>query len=385
MKAKRRKRPQRPRAKAANATPRNGWFRSLSKGVKWLVAAVITAGALATAIGGIVALWPDPPSPVEELRAEISSVTVDAPVTLDEYQARREAESDAGEKSSAPAPRRPAPRASLAAVTLPRSPVETAPGVAPTRSPSITTPPATTAPITTAPITTAPATTAPPTTTPPAATTTPAPPTTAPPVMTTPTTTDPEDDDEGLVVKVRLGDQARTRMHEGVRQALESPGVDQTDIGDACSTDLTDPDCGLSSLGVSLRLVGKDGTSAPDPDPLLAEQLTKILTGIRTESLPSGQSQPVGVTVNYKITLTGFRGRIAVVRWALHSRAGTVPRPWLGSQVASRLKAEAENDTATPQIWVPLLPKDEGPFFVRLEVFNDLGERLDFRDTPDFR
>ena len=162
--------------------------------------------------------------------------------------------------------------------------------------------------------------------------------------------------------------------------------MDQTDIGEACSTDLTDPDCGLSSLGVSLRLVGADGTSAPEPDPVLAEQLTKILTGIRTELLPSGQEQPVGVTVNYKVTLTGFRGRIAVVRWALYSRAGRkIPHPWLKSQVASRLKGEAERDTATPQIWVPL-PKGEGPFFVRLEVFDDeVGDRLAFIDTADFR
>ena len=175
-------------------------------------------------------------------------------------------------------------------------------------------------------------------------------------------------------------------MNEGVRRALRSPRVEQTDIGAACSTDLTDPDCGLSSLGVSLRLVGADGKSAPEPDPVLAEQLTKILTGIRTEPLPSGQTQPVGMTVNYKITLTGFRGRIAVVRWGLHRRTGgKVPPPWLKSQVASRLKGEAEKDTATPQIWVPLLPKDKGSFFIRLEVFNELGERLDFKDTPDFR
>ena len=372
--------PRRPNEKAADGTHRSGWFWSLSNGVKWLVAAVITAGALATAIGAIAALWPDPPTPIDELRAEISSVTVDAPVTLEEYQIRREAESAAGdgEKSSAPASPPPVPSAFLAAVTLPRAPVETAPVVAPTRGPRITTPPTTTAPTTT--------TTEPPITTPPSTTTAPAPTTTTPPAPTRPGETDPEDDGEGIVVKVRLGEEARARMNEGVRRALRSPRVEQTEIGEACSTDLTDPDCGLSSLGVSLRLVGADGESAPEPDPLLAEQLTKILTGIRTESLPSGQAQPVGMTVNYKITLTGFRGRIAVVRWGLHRRTGgKIPPPWLKSQVASRLKGEAETDTATPQIWVPLLPKDEGSFFIRLEVFNELGERLDFKDTPDFR
>jgi hypothetical protein len=366
-----------------NAFGTSGWFSSLNSGVKWSVAAVITAGTLASAIGAIAALWPDPPSPIDELRAEISSATVDSPVTLEEYKVSREAESEAGEKSSAPASLRPAPSAFLAAVTLPRSPVDTAPAVAPTRVLPTATEPTTTEPTTTAPATTAPPT--PPLTTLPSSTTTPPPPTTGPPITTTPATTGPEDDGEGIVVKVRLDEQARARMHDGVRRALRSPRVDQTDIGEACSTDLTDPDCGLSSLGVSLRLVGADGTSAPEPGPVLAEQLTNILTGIRTESLPSGKAQPVGVTVNYKITLTGFRGRIAVVRWALHSRAGKVPLPWLGSQVAARLKGEAETDTATPQVWVPLLPKDEGPFFVRLEVFNELGDRLDFRDTPDFR
>ena len=274
MSRKPRKRPQRPHAKVPDGTPRSGWFSSLSKGVKWFVAAVLTAGALATAVGAIVALWPDPPSPISELGAEISGVTVDPPITLEEYKVRREADSEAGEKSGAPALRRPAPPAFLAAVTLPRSPVNTGPVIATTPTRATTAPTTTTTPPPTT-TTTPPPTTAPPPTT----STTPPTTTTTPPTTTTPTTTGAEDDGEDIVVKVRLSDEARARMNEGVRRALRTPGVDQTDIGEACSTDLTDPDCGLSSLGVSLRLVGADGTSAPEPDPVLAEQLTKILPG----------------------------------------------------------------------------------------------------------
>ena len=133
------KRLRRSPAKAPDDTSRNGWFSSLSKGVKLLVAAVITVGAVASAIGAIVALWPDPPEPISELGAEIVSVTVDQPaVTLDEYRATQVTESDEGEKSGAPASNR-AREAFLAAVTLPQqSPVDTAPatGAKPTTTPA---------------------------------------------------------------------------------------------------------------------------------------------------------------------------------------------------------------------------------------------------------
>jgi hypothetical protein len=88
------------RERVQEGTPRRAWFSSLSRGVKWLVAAVITAGAVATAIGAIAALWPDSRESAAELRAEISEVTVDRNVTLGAYTARQ----DEPKGSSAPTP-----------------------------------------------------------------------------------------------------------------------------------------------------------------------------------------------------------------------------------------------------------------------------------------
>src|SRR6188768_2030319 len=61
------------------------WFSSLSSGMKWLIGAVITAGAVASAIGSILALRP---GPTPELSAAITKIWVDRNVTLAEYRAR---------------------------------------------------------------------------------------------------------------------------------------------------------------------------------------------------------------------------------------------------------------------------------------------------------
>jgi hypothetical protein len=86
-----------PQDKPGESTNRlRAWFSSLSKGVKWLVGAIVAAGAVATAIGAILALWP---SPAPELGAELSDVKIDKNVTLDQYEAHNQT-------ASAPAPSR---------------------------------------------------------------------------------------------------------------------------------------------------------------------------------------------------------------------------------------------------------------------------------------
>jgi hypothetical protein len=116
----------------------------------------------------------------------------------------------------------------------------------------------------------------------------------------------------------------------------------------------------------------------------VAEQLVKILGGTRTEEVSSGARQPLGVTVNYKISLTGFRGRRVDVRWELHrASGGQLPQNWLKSQRAALLKAEANKDSASPSFWVPL-PKIEGPFFIRLTARDENGVPLDRANTEQF-
>jgi hypothetical protein len=90
--------------------------------------------------------------------------------------------------------------------------------------------------------------------------------------------------------------------------------------------------------------------------------------------------------VNFDVTLTGFRDRRANVRWSLFDArgGGPVPPEWLKGQVALWMEGQAQTDSGSGTFWVPL-PKSEGPFFVRLGVYDEDGDRLDYEDTQSVR
>jgi hypothetical protein len=116
----------------------------------------------------------------------------------------------------------------------------------------------------------------------------------------------------------------------------------------------------------------------------MAEELVEILTGTRTVETDPGVREPIGVTVGYRLSLTGFDGEDVEVRWELYRRGGpSLPHDWLQDQLADRLRAEAEKDSASSYFWIPL-PEEPGPFFVRLSVLDDDGALLDQLDTPSF-
>ena len=87
------------------------WFSSLGDVTQRVVKVVIAAGAVATSIGAIVALWPDPDPPPAVLDASFSEITVDEDIPLGEFKAR-------DEELDGSAARDPA-GAQLAAITLP--------------------------------------------------------------------------------------------------------------------------------------------------------------------------------------------------------------------------------------------------------------------------
>jgi hypothetical protein len=98
----------------------------------------------------------------------------------------------------------------------------------------------------------------------------------------------------------------------------------------------------------------------------------------------SGGQVPVGVTVNYDISLTGFRGRKVTIRWSLRGPGGTVPLKWLKNEPIHWLRGEADKDSASDSFWVPI-PKAKGPFKVRLGIYNGDNVRLDFEDSKRFQ
>ena len=245
--------------------------------MKALVAAVIAAGAVATAIGAILALWPDPAQPVAELRADLTELSVDEHVTLSEYKLRQE-ELDG---SSAPAERQLATFAQ-------------------------------------------------------------------PPTVDTTTTayhgdrddgdgdrdhrhgddrhrdhrdgddrdrdhsdrteTDPAEEGDDIIVAPSLSAEAEERLSESIREALGRPSaLPRPPLEEVCVTGPHKPACGLSSTVTFMKV-------ADDADPAeVADRLVEVLSETRTES-----REAVGVTVNYRISVTGFRNRRVDVRWELH-------------------------------------------------------------------
>jgi ketosteroid isomerase-like protein len=329
------------RAEALEAARREGstlWGR-LSKGVKALVGAVIAMGAVAGAIGAILALWPDP---TPELGAELSDVSVIPNVTLSEYAIRHQ-------EQTAGAPERAT--SSRLATHLPAQ-AESDDETTPTTGPTTTTTP------------------------------------TTPTTTTGPTTTTTTETEEGPILGVEIGEQARAQLQEGLARALGDPAVPQINVGSACEYNLSDSSCGLSTVSVYAQWTDEDGDELPSSPAVVGEHLATLLAGTRTQPAASneGQLEPVGVSVSFNVTLTGFRGHRVDVRWSLYAAEGdiSVPQDWLQDQRALWLEGEANRDSATGEFWVPL-PRVQGPFFIRIGVYDDEGTRLAYADTRRVR
>jgi hypothetical protein len=329
------------------------WFSSLSTGFKWLVGAVITAGAVAAAIGSILALRP---KPTPELGAKITKLSIDRNVTLSEYRASNEQAS-----AFLPEPSRTrdfaADYSTLTKTTTSQSTTgETTTGE--TTTGETTTGETTTGETTTGETTTGETTTG-------------------------ETTTGATTTEHGKVLPL-LSPAARASLNEGLQQALNQPPLAiPIIIGPACSEDPSDPNCGLGSAMAYIGVLNSDGSPASVDSDLVGDHLTELLASSRMQPISGGQV-PVGVTVNYDISLTGFRGRKVTIRWSLRGPGGTVPLKWLKNEPIHWLRGEADKDSASDSFWVPI-PKAKGPFKVRLGIYNGDNVRLDFEDSKRFQ
>jgi hypothetical protein len=310
-------------------------------------------GAVAAAIGAIIALWP---KPTPELSAAITKLSIDQNVTLSEYRAHNMEASALAPTGSTP----PDLAAEFSATTTGGT---TTGG---TTTGGTTTGGSTTGGTTTGGMTTSGTGTG--------GTTTGG--------TTTGGTTTTE---HGKVLPL-LSPQARARLDEGFQRALsQPPGGIPIIIGPACSSNPTGSDCGLGSTTVYMQVLNEDGSPANVDPPKVAGQLAKLLAASRMQLIARGKI-PIGVTVNYNISLTGFRGRRVTVRWSLYSVPGgnPVPASWLRNQPVHWLQGEANKDSASDSFWVPL-PKIRGPFYVRVGVYDDDNVRLDFENSKTFQ
>lgn len=338
-----------------------GWMSTLGKGGRWLAGIVVVA-----LVGALVSILVPRLFGPEELGAELSRVSIQAGMTLDEYAIRQQdTRSAEGERTAA---------AGDGPVTLMISaPAEPERAGRQTRE---ATPPAAAPERVEATTTTTP--------TPPTTPTTPT--TTTPTTPTTPPTTTTGAGDGPLVTR-KLSPAAREALADGVADAIEATPQPIV-ITPGCHDDLLSQSCGLSSLASTMELAA--GTPAIDTvsEENVAHELARVFRGTRTVRSPEDprKRELVGAAVDFKLALTGFRGRTVQVRWSLYSATQRVrvPRAWLRNQRIMLLRGEADRDSASGQFWVPI-PQLRGPFFIRVGVYDGRGGRLDYADTDAFR
>jgi hypothetical protein len=94
---------------------------------------------------------------------------------------------------------------------------------------------------------------------------------------------------------------------------------------------------------------------------------------------------PQGVVVNFTAQIEGYEGRQSIVRWSLFdARERTrMPQTWLRNRKALVLVPQAGFDRGSEAVFV-LLPRERGPYFVRLELFDEDANRLAYADTQNF-
>jgi hypothetical protein len=312
------------------------WYDSLSTGVQWLVKVVVGAGAVAAAIGSILALWPGPdPAP----HAKLTNITRDPDVSLQEWEDRHRGENNAQASTGEPM--------LLAAYQLAQAETD---GLTITED------------------------------------TTTQEETTTDETMTEETTTEETTTDEDggpdtggdIVTEPLPSPEQRARLNRGLDLAVEEPSVPELDLG-VCGEDLSDPSCGLRSTMTYLLRPQSEVTAV-----VVAERLAELFDGIRAsdEDLPP---EPLGVTVNFDVSLTGFQGDEAEIRWSLYSArgGGAVPRDWLRNQRVLSLEAEADEDSGSGEFWAPL-PSREGPYVIRFGVYDEDGDRVTYGNTRRF-
>ena len=194
--------------------------------------------------------------------------------------------------------------------------------------------------------------------------------------------------DEDPLVEPTFSARERERLDAGLRRALADPSVPATELGSACSRDVSSSDCGLHSLQRSLQVVDAEGQPSAVQPGKVADGLVKILRGTRMQPVHgTGKREPVGVTVNFNALLTGFDGKRVDVRWSLYNSTGRkrVPHAWLRNQTALFLKGKADTHKRSDQFWAPI-PKAKGPYFIRVSVYDaDDDTRLDYANTARFR
>jgi hypothetical protein len=125
-----------------------------------------------------------------------------------------------------------------------------------------------------------------------------------------------------------------------------------------------------------------DPQGNPAPPQTVVDRVLKILRDARTVG---GGQEPVGVLVSADIELTGLHDKPVMLTWSMYQAAGEtrLHGDWLNSNLAYRLQARTNRDTTSVDLWIPL-PLSAGSYFVRVDLIREDGSPLARAESEPF-
>jgi len=98
---------------------------------------------------------------------------------------------------------------------------------------------------------------------------------------------------------------------------------------------------------------------------------------------PADALNSPGVLVRFVASITGFKDQWCIMKWSIYDTNTQERKLMSTSNYELSLRPERESDTASDYIWVGY-PLTTGRYFVRLELLDPDGVRLDYTDSPNF-
>lgn len=393
-----------PEAAVSNEQPAGSggvraWWNNVTK-------AVLTVGALASAVAAVVALLPSS-SPDSEDSARFTTVRVTPEVPLGEYRQRTAAlvpeggdEAGLGRAAVPDVPMQPIGRRS----SRPGSqPPETEPG----GSPGTSTPgdPQDTVPPPTPPDGTLDGTSDDTSVDGSSSTDTSLDPTSTGSTGSTESTDTSADappadaSDSTVVLSTPALERAELDLRDYSDEVIEIVGEDVGCPAPGGSATAADDDSSCDRKARTLLPIVLAHATDVDGDPLppaeAAERVVQLLRSTRVEAGDPGEPgsvaggggtapEPLGVVVTADLELGGLRGEPVTLSWSMWRQGdgGRLYGDWLNENVAYRLEATTDRDTTSVDLWIPL-PPEPGPYTVRVQLTRD-GSRLASASTDPF-
>jgi hypothetical protein len=318
------------------------WWR---RGWRSAAAIVISAGALAAAVGSVLSLWPDP-DPADSAR--FTSINVISLVPLSEYKERT---LQIVPQSAGMPPVR-TPSSDTVELVAARADVSPQPTPYP---PGTGTAESTPSPEDHLPTSTASVTTDP---------------TPGESVSLTPSNGTP-------VGPLDVAPEMTLRAIDEVLPLVNdlAPEYDlPTPPSDPPVAEMPAPGRTLAWIILVPAGIGEDGN--PVAPEVAAERVVELLGETRTVDAGAGKLEPLGAVVDVNVELEGLRGRPVLLTWSIWQQGGETRLfgNWLGTTAAYQLEATSDHDTAGFDLWVPS-PREPGSYVIRLALTAD-GVRI---------